>query len=100
MASNIKVYEKITSKTYYLNATEPNIPNEETMTCKYDNFMSKEDIIKFINIRIDEIINERNGNANGIEIKRNGNNFEFSFSSFNESDDEEVLYECLLYYSI
>ena len=100
MASNIKVYEKITSKTYYLNATEPNIPNEETITCKYDNFRSKEDIIKFINIRIDEIINERNGDVNRIEIKRNGNNFEFSFSSFNECDEEEVLYECLLYYSI
>ena len=68
----IKVYENIETSTYYLDGTNPEIPNYDVYIAEHTNFKSKKELIDFINIKIDEIIEKlRTGITNYSKSKKN-----------------------------
>jgi hypothetical protein len=96
----VKVYENIETSTYYLDGTNPEIPNCDGYMAEYTNFKSKKELTDFINIKIDEIIEKYNGNKNKVEIVKNKNVFSFEFSVNNEDENIFVEYKCSISYSL
>lgn len=96
----VKVYENVERSIYYLDGTDPEIPNSDIYVAEYTNFKSKDEWINFINMRIDEIIEKYGGNKNCIEIIKNRNVYSFYFSVNNEDENKFEEYKCSISYSL
>ena len=96
----VKVYENVETSIYYLDGTNPEIPNSDIYVAEYTNFKSKDEWINFINMRIDEIIEKYGGNKNEIEIVKNGNVLSFEFSVNDENENIMTRYKCSISYSL
>lgn len=96
----VKVYENIETSTYYLDGTNPEIPNSDIYIAEYKDFKSKKELTDFINMRIDEIIEKYGGNKNCIEIIKNRNVYSFYFSVNNENENKFEEYKCSMSYSL
>lgn len=96
----VKVYENVETSIYYLDGTNPEIPNNDIYVAEYTNFKSKKELTDFINMRIDEIIEKYYGNKNEIEIVKNGNVLSFEFSVNDENENIMTRYKCSISYSL
>jgi hypothetical protein len=93
--TNYTVFEEIENDSYFLDATHPDIPNWEKTTWSFEIFGSIDNVIEFINNRIDEITG---GQKNTVQIKRTKNVFNFEFGSYTDEDNERNEYVCKIYY--
>ena len=96
----VKVYENVETSIYYLDTSNPEIPNSDIYVAEYTNFKSKKELTDFINMRIDEIVEKYYGNKNEIEIVKNGNVLSFEFSVNNEEEYIMTRYKCSISYSL
>ena len=96
----VKVYENVETSIYYLDASNPEIPNSDIYVAEYTNFKSKKELTDFINMRIDEIIEKYGGNKNKIEIVKNRNVLSFNFTVNNEDEYIITRYKCSMSYSL
>ena len=93
--ANYIVFEEIENDSYFLDATHPDIPNWEKTTCSFEIFGSIDNVIEFINNRIDEILGEQ---KNTVHVKRIKNEFNFEYESYSEEEEERNEYVCKIYY--
>jgi hypothetical protein len=96
----VNVYENVETSIYYLDASNPEIPNSDIYVAEYTNFKNKKELTDFINMRIDEIIEKYYGNKNKIEIVKNGNVLSFEFSVNDENENIMTRYKCSISYSL
>ena len=90
-----EIFEEIENDKYFLDATHPDIPNWTKTTCSSKIIGSIDNVIEFINNRIDELIDEQ---KNTVEIKRTKNEFNFQYETFSEEKEERNEYLCKIYY--
>lgn len=93
--NSYKIYEEIENDKYFLDATHPHIPDWSKTTCSSKIIGSIDDVIEFINNRIDELIDEQ---KNMVEIKKKENEFNFQYGTFSEEKEERNEYLCKIYY--
>ena len=96
----VNVYENVETSIYYLDASNPEIPNSDIYVAEYTNFKNKKELTDFINMRIDEIIEKYGGNKNKIEIVKNRNVLSFNFSINNEDEYIITRYKCSMSYCL
>lgn len=91
-----EIFEEIENDRYFLDATHPDIPNWTKTTCSSKIIGSIDNVIEFINNRIDELID---GQKNVVEIKRKGNEFNFEYETYFEEEQERNENKCKIYYA-
>ena len=90
-----KIFEEIENNRYFLDATHPDIPNWSKTIRSSEIFGNIEKVIEFIHNRIDELIYDQ---KNMVEIKRNGNEFNFEYNTLLEEENERNENKCKIYY--
>lgn len=93
--NSYKIYEEIENDKYFLDATHPHIPDWSKTISSSQIFGTIDNVIEFINNRIDELIVEQ---KNTVEIKRTKNEFNFQYGTFSEEKEERNEYLCKIYY--
>ncbi len=90
-----KIFEEIENNRYFLDATHPHIPNWSKTIRSSEIFGNIDDVMEFINFRIDELIDEK---KNMVQIKRKGNEFNFEYNTLLEKEQERNENKCKIYY--
>lgn len=88
---NMKKYhfiENIDEQIYYLDATHPYIPDGSLITSKFTLDLFPDELDSFVQERINNDINEKNGEVNNITFKKvNPDTYTFSYNIVDEKED-------------